>query len=72
MPEARGEELDITVFADADHAGNKVTKRSHTGIIIHVNMAPTIWYSKIKKTVESSTFASHSSHLSCYLRWGMQ
>ena len=34
IPEARGEEVDITVFVDADHAGNKITRRSHTGIII--------------------------------------
>ena len=58
MPEARGKEVDITVFVDADHAGNRVTRRSHTGIIIYVNMAPIIWYSKRQNTVESSTFGS--------------
>ena len=42
MPEERGKEVDITVFVDADHAGNRVTRRSHTGIIIYVNMAPII------------------------------
>jgi hypothetical protein len=31
---------------DANHAGNKVTRRSHTGIIIFVQNAPIIWYSK--------------------------
>ena len=58
MPEARGEAVDITCFVDADHAGNKVTRRSHTGILIFVNMAPIIWYSKRQNTVESSTFGS--------------
>jgi hypothetical protein len=33
MPEPRGEEVDINVFVDADHAGNVVTRRSHTGVI---------------------------------------
>ena len=43
---------------DADHAGCRVTRRSHTGIIIFVNRAPILWYSKRQNTVESSTFGS--------------
>ena len=58
IPEARGVSVDINVFVDADHAGNKVTRRSHTGIIIMVNMAPVMWYSKRQNTVETSTFGS--------------
>jgi hypothetical protein len=30
MPEPRGRGVDISVFVDADHAGNRVTRRSHT------------------------------------------
>jgi hypothetical protein len=58
IPESRGKEVDINVFVDADHAGNKITRRSHTGVIITVNMAPVIWYSKRQNTVETSTFGS--------------
>ena len=58
MPEALGNPVNITCFVDADHAGNKVTRRSHSGIIIYVNSAPIIWYSKRQNTVESSTFGS--------------
>jgi hypothetical protein len=58
MPEARGIDVDINAFVDADHAGNKVTRRSHTGIIIMINMAPVMWYSKRQNTVETSTFGS--------------
>ncbi len=58
MPPPRGESVNISVFVDADHAGNQVTRRSHTGIIIMVNMAPIIWYSKRQNTVETSTFGS--------------
>ena len=58
MPEALGEGLNISCFVDADHAGNKLTRRSHTGIIIFLNSAPIIWYSKRQNTVESSTFGS--------------
>ena len=58
MPEPLGEGLYISFFVDADHAGNKITRRSHTGIIIYLNSAPIIWFSKRQNTVESSTFGS--------------
>jgi hypothetical protein len=58
MPEPRGEAVDINIFVDADHAGNRVTRRSHTGIIIFLNMAPITWFSKRQNTVETSTFGS--------------
>jgi len=35
-----------------------VTRRSQTGIILYVNKAPIIWYSKRQNTVESATFGS--------------
>jgi hypothetical protein len=57
-PEPRGKEVDIRVFVDADHAGDKVTRRSRTGFIIFINNAPVVWYSKRQNTVESSVFGS--------------
>jgi hypothetical protein len=53
-----GLEVQINAFVDANHAGNKVTRRSHTGIIIFLNSAPITWLSKAQSTVESSTFGS--------------
>jgi len=58
MPEPRGLPVDITCFVDADHAGNLMTRRSQSGILIFVNKAPIVWYSKRQNTVESSTFGS--------------
>ena len=58
MPEPLGKEVKISVFVDADHAGDKVTRRSQTGILIFLNNAPIDWYSKKQNTVESSTFGS--------------
>ena len=58
MPKPLGNPVDISVFVDADHAGNRVTRRSHTGILIYCNLAPIIWYSKRQNTVETSTFGS--------------
>ena len=43
IPEHRGEPVNINVFVDSDHAGNVVTRRSHTGIMIFINMAPIQW-----------------------------
>jgi hypothetical protein len=58
MPEPRGNEVQINCFVDGDHAGNRITRRSHTGVLIFVNRAPIVWYSKSQNTVESSTFGS--------------
>jgi hypothetical protein len=57
-PEARGNDLTMTCYVDADHAGNTVTRRSHTGVLIFLNGAPITWYSKRQTTVETSTFGS--------------
>lgn len=57
-PIPRGESVQVNVYVDADHAGNKVTRRSQTGILIFLNMAPISWFSKKQNTVESSTFGS--------------
>ena len=56
-PRGRGN-LTITAFADAAHASNRVTRRSHTGYLIFLNRAPILWYSKRQSTVEASTFSS--------------
>ena len=58
MPEPKGKHVSTSCFVDANHAGNVVTRRSHTGILIYVNNAPIIWYSKRQNTVESSSFGS--------------
>jgi hypothetical protein len=46
MPEPRGWEVKINRFVNADHAGNKFTRQSHTGILIFLNRALIIWFSK--------------------------
>ena len=58
MPEPRGNVVTTHCFVDADHAGNKVTRRSQSGILLFVNRAVVQWYSKRQNTVETSTFGS--------------
>jgi hypothetical protein len=57
-PPARGNPVQMNAFVDANHAGNKVTRRSHTGILIYLNCSPIVWHSKAQTTVETSTFGS--------------
>ena len=58
MPLPRGESVSTHCFVDSDHAWNTVTRRSQTGLLLFVNSAPIVWYSKRKNTVETSTFGS--------------
>ena len=58
MPEAKGKPVMISCFVDANHAGNMMTRRSHTGILVYVQNAPILWFSKRQNTVESSSFGS--------------
>ena len=58
MPDPRGNVVRISAFVDDNHAGNVVTRQSHSGIIIFVQNAPIIWFSKRQNTVEAATFGS--------------
>ena len=58
MPPPQGMEGKITVYVDADHARDKVTRRSVTGILVLLNNTPIAWVSKRQKTVETSTYGS--------------
>jgi len=58
MPEPLGNPVQVIAYVDAKHAGNMKTTRSHTGILIYINRAPIIWYSKRQNTVEASSFGS--------------
>jgi len=57
-PKPRGKSVTISCFVDVNHAGNVVTRRSHTGILIYVQNAPIIWFLKRQNMVETSTFGS--------------
>ena len=50
--------MHTTCLVDADHAGNVVTRQSHTGVLIYGMNAPIIWFFKKQNKVESSTFRS--------------
>ena len=62
-PEPVGKAAQITAFVDTNHAGDLITRRSRTGILIYVNRALIIWYSKCQNSVETSMFGSEFTAL---------
>jgi hypothetical protein len=60
LPPGKGPRTRITVYVDAYHAHDLVTRRSITGILIMLNNTPIKWISKRQKTVETSTYGSES------------
>ena len=52
MPEALVNYATIKAYVDANHTGNMANRTSHSGIIIYVNIAPIICYSKQHNTVD--------------------
>ena len=58
MPQPKGSTINLTVFVDADHAGDKMTRRSVTGILLYGNSSPVKWYSKRQNTIETSTYGA--------------
>ena len=57
-PKPRGKLVQVNVFVNYDHAGDRETWRSQTGIILYCNLALIIWYSKNQDKFESSTFGA--------------
>ena len=58
MNESREQEVSITMFVDADLAGDKFTRRSQTGVFIFINKANIHWYIKRQANVEANTFGA--------------
>ena len=58
MPESRGLGFVMRAYVDADHASNTITRRSRTGFLVYLNMAPVYWLSKKQTSVETSSFGS--------------
>ena len=56
MPKPHGNSVSTHCFVDANHAGNKATCWSQIGILIFVNKAPIIAFSKQQNTVKTITF----------------
>jgi hypothetical protein len=58
LPPEKGTRVRMTIYADADHAYDLVTRISITGILVMLNNAPIRCISKRQKIVETSTYGS--------------
>ena len=58
MPEPLGKAVKTFCIVDANHAGNVVTRHSHSGVLIFIMNALIISYSKRQNTVESASYGS--------------
>jgi hypothetical protein len=52
------DELEVTTFVDSDHAHDKVTRRSITGLLITVGRTPVFFMSKRQGAIETSTYGA--------------
>ena len=57
-PEHLCNSISTHIFVNADLAGNFISGRSQTGVLIFCNRVPIIWHRKRHNTVETSTFGS--------------
>ena len=57
-PEPQGKEVDICMFVDSDHAGDKVSCRLRSGFLIYMKTALVQWFTKKQSTVETSVFGT--------------
>ena len=45
-PEHLGRVVEMHAFVDSSHSGDKMTRRSHTGVFVVMSRTPIIFYSK--------------------------
>ena len=63
FPKPFGPCLQQTFLVDSDHAHDKVTRKSLTGLIGFVGSTPVIWFSRRQGSIASSTYAAEFSAL---------
>lgn len=63
FPKAYGSPLQITVMVDADHAHDKKTRKSLTGLYVWVGRTIVQWVSKRQSSIASSTYAAEFAAL---------
>jgi hypothetical protein len=61
FPTPLGEELNASIYFDSDHAHDKKTGRSISGIVVFLGNTPIIWKSKRQGAVQTSTYGAEFS-----------
>ena len=63
FPDPILKELDLNIFIDADHAHDKISGRSITGLLAMLGSTPITWRSKRQTSVQTSTFGAEFTAL---------
>ncbi len=63
FPKPFGPVMESTIFVDSDHAHDKKTRRSLTGLLAYVGSTPVLWLSKRQGSIASSTYSAEFSAL---------
>ena len=58
LPVPMIDELEITAFVDSDHAHDKITRRSITGLLVLIGRTPVFFLSKRQGAIETSTYGA--------------
>ena len=58
LPKPLFNEISITAYVDSDHAHDKMTRRSMTGLIIFVGRTPVFYFAKRQGAIETSTYGA--------------
>ncbi len=53
-----GEPVDVCIFVDSDHTGEKQTRCSHRSFLIYINTALIDWHLKHQATIETGVFGT--------------
>jgi hypothetical protein len=61
FPTAICEELNASIYFDSDHAHDKKTGRSISGVVVFLGNTPVIWKSKRQGAVQTSTYGAEFS-----------
>jgi hypothetical protein len=61
FPEPWGKPTQTTAFIDSDHAADLVSRRSRTEVLVYLQSAPVIWYTKKHGSIWTSSFWSKFS-----------
>ena len=57
-PDPRVKSVDLRMWVDSEHAGEKVTRRLRTGYLIFLNTSLINWLSKKQATIEGTVFGA--------------
>jgi hypothetical protein len=58
FPKPLGDEMKVNIYFDSDHAHDKITGRSISGVVVYIGSTPIIWRSKRQGSVQTSTYGA--------------